>query len=472
MQQEPVSRSSFAITPLPTSWWETPISAENIQEWSKIAGPWLGLSANSFATTGSYNTSTYCNPYTESVLAGHVIWTLPWGAGGVPGGDYGNTEDSNFWTTRQYSPNFAPVIINGIMYSSQYTFGLSTGANNGIIAVNLFTGEQLFAINTTNALRCGSLFTYKNPNQYGVVGPYLWTTGTLPASDTGGNFIAGAGQSSSYANTTGTQWNMYDGFDGRYILSIVNGTGLTLSTDDQGGLIGYFINNTVGSEVVHATQTAPGVFTRDFVANTGPHLDCFNFTTALTTGMQFAMPIATNISGVAISPALAINTVTENYVALTGGFIHGQGVGGEQAGWLVIAAMNGLTGAQVFTKNITTSDTAVLQPFTRLTYTWGAGTLFVFDGFNWQGVAYSMATGAKLWSMQLVAPAGYQINPYDVFNFKAQYANGIVIVLGFGGDLWGVNATTGVQMWATNTNIMAGDPGIETPYGTWPSSRC
>ena len=31
VQQEPISRSSYAITPLPTSWWETPVSAENIQ---------------------------------------------------------------------------------------------------------------------------------------------------------------------------------------------------------------------------------------------------------------------------------------------------------------------------------------------------------------------------------------------------------------------------------------------------------
>ncbi len=36
VQQEPISRSSYPITPLPTSWWETPVTAENIQEWYKI----------------------------------------------------------------------------------------------------------------------------------------------------------------------------------------------------------------------------------------------------------------------------------------------------------------------------------------------------------------------------------------------------------------------------------------------------
>ncbi len=31
VQQEPITRSSYPITPLPTAWWETPVTAENIQ---------------------------------------------------------------------------------------------------------------------------------------------------------------------------------------------------------------------------------------------------------------------------------------------------------------------------------------------------------------------------------------------------------------------------------------------------------
>ncbi len=504
VQTEPVSRSSFPITPLPTSWWETPANAENIQNWYSITGPWLGLSANSFSTTGSYNCSTYCNPYTESVYSGHVIWTLPWGPGGIPGGDYGGSESSNFWTTRQYSPNFAPVVMNGVLYSTQYTTGLSTGACNGIVAVNLFTGQQLFVINTTNPLRCGMMFQYKNPNQYGVVGPWLWTsaggafaggTGTLPAQDTGGVDIQ-----STYHTGATTQWNMYDATTGRYVLSIVNGTGLTLSTDDQGGLVGYYINNTAGRETVYPTSgggggSFAGLFYQSQPAiTTGPHLECFNFSTALIQGsgtslnfqpnrnlvidwrqgLQFAVDMPTNISGVPIvsgtpaTPNFAINSVTEYDVALTAGFTHGQGVGGEQSGFLEIAGMDAVDGHVLFARNITQADTTVLQPNTRLTYTWGEGKMFVFDGLNWKGICFDARTGAKLWETQLLGPTGYTINPYDVFNFKAQYADGLVLVLGFGGDIFAVNATTGVQVWAKNTNIWVGDPGIETPYGTWP----
>ena len=249
VQQEPVTRSSYPITPLPTSWWETPVNAENIQEWYKITGPWLGTSPNDFAATGAVGLANgfennVWQPYSSDISSGHVIWTLPWGAGGVPGGIYGGTESSNFWMTRQYSPNFAAVIMNGILYSTQYTYAMNSGANNGIVAINLFTGEQLFTINTTNALVTGMMLQYKTVNQYGVVGPFLWTTGTLPAGDTGGTTLVNAAGA--------TQWNMYDAFDGRYIGSIVNGTrggsysGMQLALDDQGGLVGYYINNTAG----------------------------------------------------------------------------------------------------------------------------------------------------------------------------------------------------------------------------------
>ena len=44
---------------------------------------------------------------------------------------------------------------------------------------------------------------------------------------------------------------MYDAFTGHYLLSIVNGSALTIGTDDQGDMIGYFINNTAGTQMVH-----------------------------------------------------------------------------------------------------------------------------------------------------------------------------------------------------------------------------
>jgi hypothetical protein len=73
---------------------------------------------------------------------------------------------------------------------------------------------------------------------YGGLPYVFWTTGALAAAETGGTRIV----------STGTQYNMFDGLTGQYILSIVNGTGLSgLHEDDMGNLIGYYTNSTVGT---------------------------------------------------------------------------------------------------------------------------------------------------------------------------------------------------------------------------------
>ena len=63
-----------------------------------------------------------------------------------------------------------------------------------------------------------------------------------------------------------------------YVLSIVNGSALTLRTDESGNLIGYYVNNTVGAWT-EMTHPAPG---QDVIATgTGPHLTCVNMTMAI-----------------------------------------------------------------------------------------------------------------------------------------------------------------------------------------------
>jgi outer membrane protein assembly factor BamB len=472
VQQEATSRSSYPITPLPTNWWETPVSAENVQEWYKITGPWLGLGSVTFATTGSYNASSFCNPYTPSPLSGHVLWTKVWAAGGVVGGDAGGSEEAgHYWSTRQYQPQYAPVIINGIMYSQQFSTTMGTNMGQGIQAVNLYTGETMWTINTTNTLRAGMVTNYHHINQYGVIGPFIWTTGTLPAADTGGSQPA----------NSGTQWNMYDATTGQYVLSIVNGSALTLRPDESGNLIGYFLNTTAGTEIVHPS---PGV--NQIVTNTGSHLSCVNLTMAIgqtggswqparntvramNTGLMWSKPVPTNISGAAISPALAVSSVTGNAVVMTGGFVHGQGVGGETAGWLVVASFDADKGDLLMSKNLTYAggDNSFL-PYTRTSQVYGEGIIFNMNDVSYELEAFDARTGTKLWHNTLTGERGSDPNAYDLFSLKPYVANGKLIIEGLGGDLWAFDAKTGTQLWYTNTTKLIGDPGIETPYGIWP----
>ncbi|MGD0450701.1 MAG: hypothetical protein ABSA79_06565 [Candidatus Bathyarchaeia archaeon] len=475
VQQEPITHTSYPFTPLPTSWWQTPVSAMNVQNWYAIMGPWLGYGANSFATTGAYNCSSYQNPYTSDVLSGHILWTKPWAAGGVAGGIAGGTEDTgHYWSTSQYQPKYAPVIINGRIYSQTFDTNMGTNMGQGIQCVDLYTGNTIWTINTTNTLRCGMVVQYKQVNQYGCLGPFIWTTGTLPPGDTGGTIPA---------NAAGlTQWNMYDAFTGHYLLSIVNGSALTIGTDDQGDMIGYFINNTAGTEMVHP-QAGQNVIS----TQTGPHLTAVNMTVAIgqtggswqpalntvqemKTGYMYDVAVPTNISGVPFSPAaLYINCLTNNAVVMTAGFVHGQGVGGETAGWLVLCDFDQYTGTQLFLKNITYTQTDALLPYTRVTgyNAIGQGMIVITNDVNNVEAAFDVRTGVKLWEQTNTGLNGAKVNNYDQFSYRQFFTSDAIYLEGLGGDIWCRNLD-GTLRWYTNTTALVGDPGIETPYGVWP----
>ncbi len=509
VQSEPIPRSSYPVTPLPTSWWQNPISAENVQNWYAINGPWMGYGFSvTFASTGGYNSTGNYNPYTLSVNSGHILWTKPWTTGGVVGGENGgNEQGSSYWSTSQYWPKYAPVIIDGVMYSTHYVE--TTGYTNGILATNLFTGQDLFTINTTSILRCGFAPQWHTINAYGTIGPYIWTTGSLPAAETGGRQIGSQANNlgvtipSPYMNTTGTQWNMYSGLTGKYVLSLVNGTSATLTTDDQGDIIGYYINSTVGtmttygSAPIRAPQPVTGHAT---ITSTNPVLVCWNMSQALSglsnagstqtwgwsppvnsiidfgLGVMFAQPLQNNTGsgtptiGVGLNnPALSINGITNNAVIMTTGFTTGQGAGGDVAGFLIVASMDATTGAQLWIKNFTYPTDQTLLPYTRTQLQIQDGMFINVNMANWAVVAYDARTGAQKWTYTLTGLNGAAPHSYDQFNIKTYNGpNNTMYIEGFGGDIWSINDQTGKLNWYTNTTMLIGDPGIETPYSIWP----
>jgi hypothetical protein len=490
VQEEPIVQTGYPLTPLPTSYWETPVSAQNVQNWYKIMGPWLGLGTITFASTGAYNVSSLCNPYTPTVTSGHIIWTKTWGAGGVVGGSAGGTEDSgSYWSTRQYWPQYAPVIMNGKMYSTYYPE--TTGYSNGIVCTDLYTGENLWKINTTAVLRCGMTTQWKTPNMYGVVGPYIWTTGNLPASETGGKLIQSTGtEMGMFGPAQKTAYNLYSAETGQYVLSIVNASAMTLKEDSQGDIIGYYLNSTVGTMRIYGNApqmgTQPLVQTVNITAGK-PLLCCFNFTQALGNswgwspsqntaidfglGVMWAKPVPTQINGKTISPALAmdsINPLGGDAVVLTGGYTIMQGGGDETCGWLVVASMDDTTGDVLMCKNFTYADGyQSLLPYTRTTSCNVDGNRVIANVVNNKIDAFNIRTGAKAWSSTLDTPSG-STNTYDSFGFKAAPVNGKLLLFGLGGDIWSYNGKTGAEEWYTNTTSLIGDSGIETPYGTWP----
>ncbi len=488
VQDEPITQTAYPITPLPTNYWETPVSSQNVNEWYKIMGPWLGLGNIPFAYTGLYNCTSTCNPYTDSIMSGHVLWTKTWGPGGVVGGDAGGTEDTgSYWTPRQYWPQYAPVIMDGKMYSQYYPE--ATSYSPGIICTDLFTGETLFTINTSSTLLCGMITQWKTANTYGAVGPYLWTFGNIPASETGGKAMV----------SVGTPYHLFSATTGQYVLSVVNSSlsqnymppSSVTKADANGNLIGYFINSTVGSMRIYkpASSAFGGPELKEVVNITTPVLCCYNMSMAISntwgwspsanTAIDFAStvmwakPIPTQISGVPITPALSWATYGNNYltgneITLTSGELH---TSEQSGGSMVFASFDQTTGDTLWCKNFTYPEYQSLLPFTRYRMFNIDGVRVIIDYVNWKCDGIDTRTGSKLWGITLATP--YGDGTPNVYGTVAGcslmgIANGRLVVSSFGGDIWALDPKTGQQLWYTNTTTLIGDPGIETPYGIWP----
>ena len=226
VQSTPVA--SLPVTPLPTNYWTRPINMMN-NNWNMISGNWFGDVPYVNAGYG-YNTTGQFDPYMiNAPTTSHILWQTPIRPGGLIGGEYGNSENSNFYATKQYECSFKAVVMNGVMF---YTLEPGSSSNlEGTIAVDIRTGQTIWEKSESQmngTLMMGWIPNYISPNQYGGL-EYLWTN-------------------------TGTTWSLYDATTGNYILEIVNGTTPTwMNTEPDGNLIGYYINATTGSEYMPAT---------------------------------------------------------------------------------------------------------------------------------------------------------------------------------------------------------------------------
>jgi hypothetical protein len=458
------------FTPLPTVYWNTPINAQNVQNWASISGGWMGYYENTFANTGGYNFSGSYNPYTMAPASAHILWTKPWCAGGVAGATIGNSEQGgDYWTTSQYDPKYAPVIMDGIEYSTWYT--TQTGSEQGIMAFNLFTGQTMWVINTTNPLRCGMIVNFKNPNQYGDVGPYIFTSsaGFL-------GMVFGP-----------NNWYMYDGLTGQFLATVTNAQSfILLGQDSNGNIIGYYANATSGTMNVQGKSE-----TFNTVAN-GPTLEMFNLTAAIEasgqvfmdwsialgstfnwqSGLEWAVPENSVINGVAVPLGTGLFTF-DQWSGNTLVFQYGATSVGETLGWVVEAGYNANTGALQWIYNRTNS---IYLPYTRMTNGLnGAAADGVYVEINqdsYSMIAYSLSTGQQVWTGTLDAPMadGHMPNTYDSYDFETlpDTATGVLYVWALGGDVWAVNMTNGHVIWSWSTVQINGGAGTETPYGIYP----
>ncbi|MGA2682443.1 MAG: PQQ-binding-like beta-propeller repeat protein [Candidatus Bathyarchaeia archaeon] len=462
VQQQPIAYSA-PTTPLPTSYWTRPIYGENNQ-WATIAGNWLGTGKTSFANTGMYNSSMNYNPYTTAPTSAHILWTKPEAFGGIIGGEYGTSETSNFYSTAQYEPKFAPIVMNDILYYTQYP---GSGSNPiGWVAVDLHTGQTLWTKNTTELLRCGQILDMVTPNQYGALA-YLW-------SEPIGSTVVYEG----FEPSVGGSFEMWDALTGSYILTITGvpvsaqpGTAVALTTDDHGNLIGYYVNSTnpfaptlnMWNSTRCINLAVPNSYGGPNVADNWLWRPPQGASIPFSLGIQWTKPLANNIAGVPIIDfanalyGLGITYIASGVVYLSE-YSMGQGLF-YQPGWQIEAGYSATTGQQLWITNRTE------VPFTLISA--GAGTYFAGDGVyveytqNALSIScYSLFTGKLLWGPTALPDA----RPFDSLGGNSVIANGIMYVWAYGGDVYAYNIADGSLKWHYSTP----SGGFESPYGTEP----
>ena len=438
VQEEPIE-IQYGAAPLPTEYWERPISSMN-REWAPIAGNWLGLRDTQFANTGMYSWSGNFMPYSTAPESGHVLWTRPIAPGGQIGGEHGTEDLELYYTGTAYEGKFGGVCINGILY---YTEVPGAGNNRGELkAVDINTGELIWSSpmrSQYHTLRVGMVYNFITGDQYGGI-PYIFTSNQ--------------DQLGFYTNIYEPGvWSMYNAMDGKWILDIANVTNGALDVGPNGELLSYEISG--GMLKLFNMSKCIERQSWDQVFRIYTPLEIwrppYNVTLDWQKGYEWEVPVA--------APG-AINCIEDGVVVTTidqGGAF---GIpGGSQTGWRVDTGYDAETGAKIWgpiNRTLTPYVALVLDGYA------GDGIYSEFNRNELVTTAYSLATGQKLWTTEP------EENPWTYYD----YAHGTVIgygkaySFGMGGSVYCYDVETGETLWKWS----AGNAGLDTPYGIWPLS--
>ncbi len=447
--------TSIPENPLPTGYWARPVEAFN-HLWSTISGNWLGLGQVSFANSGDYSYNGNFNPYSPAVKSAHVVWTKPLAPGGQMGGEFGGSQETNYYTGFQYQPKFAPIILNGVLYYTLYP-GASSNPQ-GWVAVDVRTGKTLWNKDTNDILLCGQVHNYKSINQYGGFA-YLWAT-------RGAGFLG-----------AGSFLDMFDAFTGNLILTIANATtpsafGSQFIEGSDGSLLLYFINSSfIGAyppqlELWNSTQCilagTPGYYlsTPQWGPPAGATIDygpgvMWNAPVP-TTYQGNPFPTVAGLFGPPGPASLAIQAIDTDkgvvIMTVAGGT---SGAFQWQTGWQVEAGFSTKDGSLLWIKNQTQIPftTVIMGPAGD-----GVYAEFTKETMTWTG--YSTLDGTKLWG-----PTEPYSNPWGYYDQKsAMIAYGNLYTWTLGGQLFSYDLHTGTLKWSYST----GSSGVNTPYGVYP----
>jgi outer membrane protein assembly factor BamB len=436
VQQNPITYQNGPGTPLPTSYWTRPISAE-MREWTAISGNWLmeGYDNSGHVREGADG----FNPYTTAPKSAHIMWTQPNGGMGSPGGLVGGElgDKAYYGGLPYYSPVYPPIILQGRLYYNLYQSSSGgRGPYPGLVCLDLRTGQEL----------------WRNDTAYVDVASTWYTPGI--------------DESGSYAflwATTGSTWTAYDPMTGKVMFTFAN------ATTAARGLYAYGSDGTMYAYVTYSARIGQGPTllmwnsTKAFYgsgmatlkAETAPDGTSVSvisgFLPAPGTydwqkGIQWNItePILPGGMTAAVTPAWGIQ-----FPKGTNGVLVAK-VGGSMDIDQVHVGYDWLTGAQLWVANRSIPGVGSRGLF-------GSGIYAIADTVSMTWIAYDIKTGQQLWVSD---PAKFPWGAYTSYSGTVAY--GLVYTCSYDGYVHVYNLTNGKTAWDFYTG---NDPYGDTPYG-------
>lgn len=533
VQQEPIP-PGLTSAPLPTDYWTRPIYGQNTDWWS-ISSNWLGTgsgveSAIGFNTLTGFTFSAYIQRYPGDAVGSqtaHIMWTTPYGSGGIVGGNDYSSQGVNYFEGSAYNQRFTnPIIINGYLY---YTLPVGfTAPNNGpLMCVDLRTGKLVWSSNTIPALSFGYIYNLWDPDQHGTFPPILCTSNFAQVFDafTGISLFNVTGVPAGSATTKGpdgeqlryvfmnagtasnpkwylAQWNssklwQYDinpyTFGGSTSPSIVNASNGLLITAVPIALTGgsgtlpngtFFAVPYGASLIVNGNVPIPassGSFYQQAAGNASLATYDWNISIPWLNTMPL-QPTYNAITGQYVALAAGTNPVTV-LAAFTGNMML-CGNGTLPTGFAASGAGYPQLPYTLFAVNLNASKGNIGDIIWMKTYDPPPGNLTVkFAGADpttnvfvlsnaetLQYMGFSLTTGANIWGpTQAQTAFDYYGAPYFIWQ-PSQIAYGKLYDSSFSGILYCYDDTTGKLDW-TYGNGGAGNNTrtLSTPYGDYPT---
>jgi outer membrane protein assembly factor BamB len=413
VQQTPIEY--IPDVPLPTDYWQTPIYGEN-RAWSSIAGNWLA--GENYKPSGDG-----LNPYTQAPNSAHILWTQQEMFGGVASAETGsNTAYAGRRPAEKFLP---PIIISGRLYYNDPAFyGVYGGATtqNGFKCVDLYTGETIWSTIPQEGqyISMGQIVHHYSTSQEGVF-EYLW-------------------------ETDGSEWVMYNAWNGQWVLNITGVASGTNIFGPNGEIMRYSLDgraNTLtmwnSSKLLLTRMRAIGV-----AIDWAPVMGVYNY----SDGIQWNVTIQDVAGTQSISKLTSDMLIASNSFPIsdTQPQVIRQGV--------AYSLKKGEEGRFLWVTNNTAFDSS--DGINEM----AEGTFIVYGRETLQWSGYSASTGNRLWTAD---PFDTAFSMYSGRADKTVIADGVIYNTGYDGMVRALNLTTGKLMWSWYT----GSAGLDSPYGGW-----